>query len=111
MPSFRAVQEISDVRPGHAPDEVLDVAVAACQASGHKVEAFDVDVIAGRARIWVRYSVADSSLDEEDTEAWEVAEAIHRAVHEVAVSGLAEPFRRIGGRWSRVRRPVTRPGR
>jgi len=108
MPSFRAVQEISDVRPGHAPTEVLEAAVAACEASGHNVESRDIEVIAGRARIWVRYTIADSSTDEEDREAWEVAQAVRTGVRAVAHGGLAQPYRRIGGRWARVPRPIQR---
>lgn len=104
MPSFRAVQEISDVRPGHAPDEVLDAAVAACAAAGITVEARDVEVIAGRARIWVRYTVADGALEEEDREAWAIADEICTAVRRVAFAGVAQPFRRVGGRWARVAR-------
>lgn len=106
MPSFRAVQEISAARPGHAPDEVLDAAVAACVASGHAVESRDLEVIAGRARIWVRYTIADSSTNEENLEAWEVANLIRAGVKAVAFGGLAQPYRRIGGRWARVPRPV-----
>ena len=66
MPSYRAVQEIADVRPGRRPEEVLAAAVAACEASGHLVEARDLEVIAGRARIWVRFTVPDAAEAEED---------------------------------------------
>lgn len=104
MPSFRAVQEISDVRPGYRPEEVLDAAAAACERSGHVVEARDIEVIAGRARIWVRYTIADAALDEEDLEAWEVADEICTSVRRIAFAGVAQPFRRVGGRWTRVGR-------
>jgi hypothetical protein len=110
MPSFRAVQEISDVRPGHAPDEGLAAAVRACEASGHTVESRDLDVIAGRARIWIRYTVTDSSDHEEDLEAWEVAEAVCASVRGVAFAGVAQVFRRIGGRWAHVARQAQSPG-
>lgn len=105
VPSYRAVQEIVDVRPGHAPAEVLDAAVAACATSGHRVEARDVELIAGRARIWVRYTVGDAAASEEDAEAWEIADAVRAAVCRVAIGGVAQPFRRVGGRWVRVPRP------
>lgn len=105
MPSFRAVLEITDVRPGHAPDEVLPAAAAACEATGHVVEARDLEVIAGRARIWVRFTVPDSSDADEDVEAWEVADAVRAGVRRVAFAGVAQPFRRVGGRWARVPSP------
>lgn len=106
MPSFRAVQEIADVRPGHAPQAVLDAAVAACEASGHLVEARDLEIIAGRARIWVRFIVPDAVAAEEDLEAWEVSDELCAAVRRVAFAGVAQPFRRVGGRWARVPRPA-----
>nr|NLI49075.1 hypothetical protein [Propionibacterium sp.] len=106
MPSFRAVQEITDVRPGHAPEEVLTAAADACEASAHTVEARDLEVIAGRARIWVRFTVPETSEAEENVEAWEVADAICAGVRRVAFAGVAQPFRRVGGRWVRVARPV-----
>lgn len=109
MPSYRAVQEIVDVRPGHAPDEVLQAAVAACVESGYRVEAHDIEVIAGRARIWVRYSVPDAAAAQEDAEAWEVARDVADAVRGVAICGVAQPFRRVGGRWVRVLRPAHPP--
>lgn len=105
MPSYRAIQEIVDVRPGRAPSEVLDAAAAACEASGYRIEARDIEVIAGRARIWIRFSVPDAATAEEDAEAWEAASTIGDAVRRVAVAGVAQPFRRVGGRWVRVGRP------
>lgn len=104
MPSFRAVQEITDVRPGRRPEEVLSAAAEACEASGHVVEARDLEVIAGRARIWVRFTVPETSSTEEDVEAWEVADEICAGVRRVAFAGVAQPFRRVGGRWVRVGR-------
>lgn len=102
MPSFRAVQEITDVRPGHGPEEVLDAAVAACEASGHPVEARDLEVIAGRARIWVRFTVPDTSDADENLEASEVCAAVGARVREVAFAGVPLCFRRVGGRWTQT---------
>lgn len=94
------------MRPGHAPEEVLDAAVAACVASGHTVEARDIEVIAGRARIWVRFTVAETSDDDENLEASEVCDDVTEGVRAVAFGGVAQCYRRVGGRWTRVPRVV-----
>ena len=50
MPSFRATLQITGLRPGHAPEEVMDMAVAAVGAA-HVVEANQLDIVAGTPRI------------------------------------------------------------
>ena len=92
MPSYRVTITIGRLAPGVRPDAVLP---AAAEAAGEfaTVEASDVAVVRGAARITVRFAEDDD----------EVALAI--GGHVVAVAGaLVEPVSwtvtvRNGGRW------------
>ncbi len=68
MPSYRCSIHIVDVRPGHAPDEVMAAAVAGVERH-HLVEASQLDLVRGMPIVRVRYLVESASQSAEDTEA------------------------------------------
>lgn len=98
MPSYRVQLEIMGLRPGHRPEEVMDTAVAAVAENFH-VDARQIDVIAGTPRVTVRYTVPDSSDEEERELALMARDAALEAVNEVAVVGRSWALLRRGGRW------------
>ena len=93
MPSYRVTLVVGALRPGVQPSAVLPTARDAA-AELATVEAFDVQVVSGQARIIVRFSADE----------YEIADQVGRHVASV-VSGLAdvENFRiteRQGSRWA-----------
>ena len=101
MPSYRAQLNIMGLRPGHAPEAVMDTAVAAL-AERHHVDANQLDVIAGVPRITVRYTVEDDGRP--DAAGIESAALMRAAVESVAVSEKLVVLRRVKGRWVVLRR-------
>ena len=97
MPSFRLELEIGQLRPGRAPNEVMDAARAALSA--HHVDATDIAVNHGIPRILVRYSVPESSEADENLAARQAAVRARDCVVEVAGTGQLWVMRRRGGRW------------
>ncbi|MCP2031247.1 hypothetical protein L1277_001338 [Okibacterium sp. HSC-33S16] len=92
MPSYRVTITIGRLAPGVKPDEVLPAAAEAA-AEFATVEASDVSVVRGAARITVRFAEDDD----------EIALAIGGQVV-ARTSALAEPVAwaitvREGGRW------------
>ncbi|OOL28277.1 hypothetical protein GQ85_33405, partial [Rhodococcus rhodochrous] len=71
MPSYRARLQIGDLLPGHRPEEVMDLAEAAVQAT-HVLAAKDIEVVARVPRIVLRFTVPGSHRAGEDAEAAEV---------------------------------------
>lgn len=104
MPSFRAVLPILGLKPGHAPEEVMDTAVAAL-SERHLVEANQLDVVAGVPRITLRFAVEASTDDDENAHACSAAFALRQKVERVATTGAPRVLRRRRGKWL----PVTRP--
>lgn len=98
MPSYRVQIEVLDVRAGHRPPEVMDQAVAAVGENFH-VDDRQIDVIAGTARVTVRFTVPDSSDEEEAGLALMATTAALEAVDRVALVGRHWTLRRQGGRW------------
>ncbi|WP_207345554.1 hypothetical protein [Arthrobacter sp. E3] len=98
MPSFRATIQITGLRPGHAPEEVMDMAVFTVGAA-HVVEANQLDVVAGVPRITVRFMVEASEYDAENQQARNAAASMAHGVNTVAVSGMLRLFRRSAGKW------------
>ena len=86
MPSYRARLQIGDLLPGHRPEEVMDLAEAAVQAT-HVLAAKDIEVVARVPRIVLRFTVPGSHRAGEDAEAAEVARRMAEAVSGVAVTG------------------------
>ncbi|WP_420174941.1 hypothetical protein [Luteococcus sp. OSA5] len=104
MPSYRVQMEILGLRPGNRPEAVLDDAVTAIAENFH-VDDRQVDVVAGTARITVRFTVPDSSDKEEQELAQMATAAAHEAVDRIAVIGRYWILRRAGGRWLPVAAP------
>ncbi|WP_113716723.1 hypothetical protein [Arthrobacter dokdonensis] len=98
MPSFRATIQITGLRPGHAPEEVMDTAVAVV-ASRHVVEANQLDVVAGVPRITVRFMVEGSEYDAENHLARDTAASLQHGLGSVALTGALRTFRRSAGKW------------
>lgn len=97
MPSFRLELEIGELRPGCAPNAVMDAARAALSA--HHIDSSDIAVSHGTPRILVRFTVPDSSEDDEDLAARLAAVRARDAVVGVAGTGQLWVMRRRGGRW------------
>lgn len=104
MPSFRVRLEIGDLLPGHRPEQVMDTAEAALQAT-HDVAAKDIEVVARVPRIVLRITVPASTRHAEDDEAAQAAGRMREAVSEVARTGRLDVLRRDGGRWLPVAQP------
>ena len=97
MPSFRLELEIGELRPGRAPNEVMDAARSALSA--HHVDATDIAVSHGTPRILVRFTVPDSSEADENQAARLAAVQARDSVLGVAGTGQLWVMRRRGGRW------------
>lgn len=96
MPSFRVTATIGRLRPGVAPETVLPSAADAARDLV-TVESFDVGVVAGEARITVRFTADDEAC------ARRVADhvcATAGGLAEISAPGLT---RRYGARWHPVR--------
>jgi hypothetical protein len=98
MPSFRATVQITGLRPGHAPEEVMDMAVAVV-GSAHVVEANQLDVVAGVPRITVRFMVEASEYDAENRLARDASAALQHGLNTVATTGALRTYRRSAGMW------------
>ncbi|WP_125610179.1 hypothetical protein [Specibacter cremeus] len=98
MPSFRASLQITGLRPGHAPEEVMDTAVAVV-GSAHVVEANQLDIVAGVPRITVRFMVEASEYDGENAAARDAAANMRHGVDRIATTGALRVFRRSAGKW------------
>jgi len=94
VPSYRVVLTIGALRPSVAPQRILPIAADAARELTI-VEASDLAVVAGEARITVRFEAEDAEL------------ALQIGEHVVAVTGgSAEVLRaivteRVGGAWVR----------
>jgi hypothetical protein len=98
MPSFRATLQITGLRPGHAPGEVMDLAVAVV-ASRHVVEANQLDIVGGVPRITVRFMVEASEYDAENHLARDAAASLRHGVEPAATTGALRTCRRSAGKW------------
>ena len=98
MPSFRATVQITGLRPGHAPEEVMDMAVSVV-ASAHVVEANQLDIVGGVPRITVRFMVEASEYDTENSQARDAAANLRHGLNTVASTGALQVFRRSAGKW------------
>ena len=95
MPSYRVTIVVGQLRSGVRPDTVLPAAAAAGRDLT-TVESSDVSVVAGQARITVRFMADD------DPAAARVADHICATTGAVADLGGVTLTRRYGGRWSPV---------
>lgn len=96
MTSYRVVLVVGLLEPGVDPADVLPAAAAAAQAVT-KVEARDLAVVAGEARVVVRYLAGD------DPAARRIGDRVLARVRELAQVGRATVDRRDGPRWVPVR--------
>ncbi|WP_425955762.1 hypothetical protein [Xylanimonas sp. McL0601] len=92
MPSYRVSLAVGALQPGSDPAAVLPAAADAARALA-TVEAWDVGVVRGQARITVRFT-ADA-----DDDAHRVADAVHDAVDRLADTWGLQVTRRWGNRW------------
>ena len=99
MPDFRVTMTMGALRPGVSPATVLPTAKADA-AELTMVEAADIAVVAGSARIVVRFESDDAEL------AAQIADhvvATTQSAVEVPQYGVTQ---RVGGRWVAVRRAI-----
>ena len=92
MPSFRVTLSIGALLPGVPPQSVLP---AVTQAANEitTVEASDLAVVQGSARVTVRFTANDS------TEALRIANHVRESLQGVAQIITWQTTQRIGGRW------------
>lgn len=98
MPSYRCTVEILELRPGHAPEEVMDAAVSGV-AGGHLVEANQLDLARGVPVIRVRFLVDPTNASQEDADSRDAARDMSGALGPVARHGPLRITRRERGRW------------
>ncbi|MFD1214752.1 hypothetical protein ACFQ36_22250 [Arthrobacter sp. GCM10027362] len=101
MPSYRAQLGITGLRPGYAPERVMEAAVEAV-GSAHLVEANRLEIAGGVPRIVVRFMVDATAREAEDRQALQAAANMRDAVGEVAATGALQVLRRVRGRWEPV---------
>lgn len=94
VPSFRVIVSVGLLLPGVRPDAVVPAAAAAV-AERTVVEASSLDVVAGDARVTVRFT-ADSVDD-----AIPVAEHAVERIQTLARTGPWRLTERVAGRWFR----------
>ena len=92
MPSYRVSATVGLLRPGVDAPDVLPDAVAVARALT-TVEAFDVQVVGGTARVTVRYE-ADG-----DQSARRIGWAVLARLDELAEISGRRVTRRYGSRW------------
>ncbi|MGN6426025.1 MAG: hypothetical protein ACTHMF_04325 [Leifsonia sp.] len=94
MPSFRVVVPVGRLRAG-VPAPAIEPAAAEAARRLAVVEATSVDVVAGEARITVRFTA--DRLDD----ALAVALETVAGIDELAETGSWRLTERVGGRWFR----------
>lgn len=94
MPSFRVIVSVGRLHPGVDPRS-LEPAAADAARELAVVEASSVDVVAGEARLTVRFT--------EDTELSALRVAEHTVAHLYTLADLGgwRLTERVGGRWFR----------
>jgi len=95
MPDFRVTMTVGALRAGVSPATVLPTAKAAA-AEVTMVEAADLAVVAGAAKITVRFESDDAELANQIAQHVVASTRGSVDVPEFAVT------QRVGGRWSRV---------
>lgn len=96
MPSYRVRLAIGLLHPGADPAEVLPTAVAAARERT-AVEAGEIDVVRGVARVTVRFEAPD------DLSAAGIARAVVGATEVLAEVEVSRVTRRFGARWYPLR--------
>jgi hypothetical protein len=96
MPSYRVTLEIGALGPGVNPARILPAAKAAAQTLT-VVEAADVSVVAGRARIVVRFASEDGEV------AAQIGRHVASIVQELAVVERLSITERVKSAWVGLR--------
>jgi len=96
VPSYRLELEIGDLRPGKTPNQVMEAALSSLE---HHIDATDITVIDGTARILLRFTVPASSAAGEDTAAQVATRHTREAVEHIASTGRHRLLRRRRGSW------------
>lgn len=96
MPSYRVRMAIGLLRPGADPSQVLPAAVAAARELT-AVEAGDIDVVRGNARVTVRFEAPD------DLTAAGIGQDVVARTEDLAEVLVARVTRRFGARWYPLR--------
>jgi hypothetical protein len=92
VPSYRVTLAVGLLRPGADPEAVLPAAADAARTLT-TVEAYDLGVVRGEARITVRF------LADTDAAAHAVADAVEAGVRAHAATSDGRLTRRWGARW------------
>jgi hypothetical protein len=92
VPSFRVTITVGALRPGIEPATLLPSAAAAAGALT-TVEASDLEVVAGSARLIVRFTAEDREVAEQ------IAEQVLGVTASLAETRAAHLTQRVGGRW------------
>lgn len=92
MPSYRVTAAVGLLRPGTSAPDVLPAAVEVARALA-TVEAHDVGVVRGQARVTVRFEAPG------DGEARRVGWAVLERLDELAEISDGRLTRRYGNRW------------
>jgi hypothetical protein len=95
MPSFRVTMVIGALRPGVLPQSVLPTAAAAASELT-TVEASDLAIVAGSARVTVRFAAEDAEL------ARQIGEHVVAATGELAETQRWQITERVNSRWHSV---------
>jgi hypothetical protein len=96
MPSYRVTLTMGAVRAGVDPGAILPSAASAARELT-TVEASDIAVVAGQARIIVRYMAEDADV------ALQFGEHVARSVQQLAAVAGYSVTERVGNRWQGVR--------
>lgn len=97
MPSYRVTMTMGAVRPGVNPGDILPSAASAARELT-TVEASDIAVVAGQARIIVRFMAEDADV------ALQLGEHVANSVERLATVAAYSVTERVGNRWQGVRR-------
>jgi len=97
MPSYRVTLAMGAVRAGIDPSAILPGAASAARELT-TVESSDIAVVAGQARIIVRYMAEDADV------ALQLGEHVARSVQQFATVAAYTVTERVGSRWQGVSR-------
>lgn len=98
MPSFQTRLKITGLRPGNAPESVMDTAVEVL-GTRHHVESHQLQIAGGVPQLNLRFLVEATEDLGEDRQARESAAMMRDAVDRVALTGALSVLRRSRGKW------------
>ncbi|WOP19178.1 hypothetical protein [Raineyella sp. LH-20] len=98
MPSYHVALQVTEVRVGHRPAEVLATAAAATRRAAH-LDTPDLVMEDGLPWVTVRFSIDPTGRAEEDRRAAAIADEVERAVGVVAEIQRTRISRRVKGEW------------